>query len=325
MNNLAQVTRGKPAPLGHVTVHAAMRKALAAGGVPTSLLSVNWDIAGTGVLRCMYPVNRSMQAEQSTESKLFTNRWRPRQWLDLKVRCRSCYNCLRLRGHEWTQRAISEIKSAERTWFGTMTLASPMHMRSYYIARKAAARAGVDFDGLPPNEQFARRHRVISRWLTLWMKKVRKATRDKWDRDCKAVGQCPIDGPPRLRLMIVCERHQSGLPHYHCLVHESAAYATSERVLRKRWGFGHSTFRVVDETRTANAAWYMAKYLTKSSVARVRASLDYGNWNDVGSTGAQQEFPKHGLSPSRGTEDVNPRHKPEPASGSDRSLPYEQS
>ena len=67
----------------------------------------------------------------------------------------------------------------------------------------------------------------------------------------------------------------SGLPHYHLLVHEQAPGATEERVLRQEWStLGFSKFRLVHDERGAS---YAAKYLAKSTAARVRASKDYGN------------------------------------------------
>lgn len=260
---IQRLGRGKPAPIGHSAIKPALLRALSTGGATRPrALTIAWDVAGTGKLRCTSPRYRTIETRQGVDDvRIRKAAIRPRSWLDMTMRCRKCPECLRLRAHQWTTRASIELGRAPRTWFGTMTLSPDMHLRCQQIAHRSLGRKGDDFDALSPDEQFAERHRVISRWLTLWVKRVRKAA-----------------GADRLRFMVVCEAHQSGLPHYHALIHEVVAFATNERELRNQWFYGFSKFRLVytDEDGTGKVAWYMAKYLTKSTRARVRASCSYG-------------------------------------------------
>ena len=196
----------------------------------------------------------------------------------MTVRCRACQNCLAARAFQWMRRATLEIEAAPRTWFGTMTLSVPAHERAANLARVRLIKSGGDWDELSENEQFLERHREISVWITNYFKKVRKAA----------------NAP--LRLLVVAERHKSGLPHYHALVHELRAGATSERALRGQWVWGFSKFKLVEKTIGGKAAWYVAKYLGKSMLARVRASIDYGELERLGSVDALPEFANNALS-----------------------------
>lgn len=183
----------------------------------------------------------------------------------MAVRWGRCEDRLRLRGLTWANRAKRELLMWPRSWFGTLTLSQPMHLRAEQHARMELGQAGEDFDALSPMDQFAARHRVISRWLTLWANRIKK------------------QGEASLRLLVVCEPHTGEgtnhmLPHYHALIHETVAFATSERDLRHQWRYGFSKFTVVDLVNEdpGKAGWYVAKYLSKSTSARVRASVAYG-------------------------------------------------
>lgn len=179
---------------------------------------------------------------------------------ELEVPCRQCANCLRRRAAHWRMRANSEWQAASRTWFGTLTLAPHHHFRVTTQARmyyaKSLDEAKRDFDTLGTEEQFAARHKIISREITLFVKRIRE------------------NSGAELRLMCVSEQHKSGLPHYHMLVHEAnPAQSISKAQLEAAWKWGFSSWRLVKD---AKAAAYVTKYLQKSSMARVRASIDYG-------------------------------------------------
>lgn len=76
---------------------------------------------------------------------------------------------------------------------------------------------------------------------------------------------------------MVAERHKSGLPHYHALVHEvHQLYPVTYRILTDAWDYGHIHAKLVQGPA---AARYCAKYLSKSAEARVRASGAYGRWD----------------------------------------------
>lgn len=175
---------------------------------------------------------------------------------DMYVMCRKCEACLKHRAKLWTARAIDELRLAERTWFGTLTLSPQAHHVALAKARRVASQNAIDFDGLEANEQFQMRHQIIGHDLQLWMKRVRKNS-----------------GVP-VRYLLVCEAHKSGLPHYHALIHQVNDSPVTYRDLAEAWHLGFTNFRLVDGD--PKTAFYTCKYLAKSALARVRASAAYG-------------------------------------------------
>lgn len=260
-------------------------KGLIARGIPEgieriSLMRWRWDIAGD----CQSPYARVLFARPGGDGKSGqTLKWRTvdgRRRLkyvpaypqtrdivvgpgtaipyevELLTRCRKCDKCRRARGALWRMRAVDEIKRAPRTWFGTLTLSPEAQHRYLAQARARLARQGVDFDALGYDEQFKERVRAISPEVTKFLKRVRKNS-----------------GAP-LRYLWVAEAHKSGAPHFHALIHEVEDLApVRHAVLTAAWWIGFTQFKLIDDTRAAS---YVAKYLTKSACARVRASLGYG-------------------------------------------------
>jgi hypothetical protein len=166
-------------------VKALAGTALANGGTRTGVASVAWDIAE----QCQNPRYVELAGRPSDDGKWYA--WVPGKehsfFVDMTVRCRQCPPCLRMRSRLWAARCAAEISTAERTWFGTLTLAPEEHYR--------AALLGGGFT-------FLERHREISGWLTRYLKRVRK------EAGCS------------FRYCLVAESHKSGLPHYHMLLHE---------------------------------------------------------------------------------------------------------
>lgn len=181
-------------------------------------------------------------------------------WVDIEARCRKCDRCLAARARLWRDRAISELRASSRTWLGSMTLTSEHHFKIMCVASSRLAKSGVSWDSLSEAEQRRERHTEISKEITRWLKRVRERSN------------------ARLRLLVVMEPHKSGLPHYHCLIHEGATPVT-KRVMQKAWHLGFTNFKLVETSGPdhARAAWYVAKYLTKTNEARVRASVRYGD------------------------------------------------
>lgn len=182
----------------------------------------------------------------------------------LTVACRTaCERCLWRRKVFWAHRAKYEIQVAQRSWFGTLTLRPNAQAAAKAKAIRRAMQNGVNWNELTPGDAFARIHKEVVHSLQLWMKRVRK-----------------LSGA-RLRYLMVVEAHESGDPHYHCLVHEVPGSApVTERELRLAWtqhGGGHTSFVLVrdDDPR---AAFYVCKYLSKSALCRVQASNRYGSW-----------------------------------------------
>lgn len=116
--------------------------------------------------------------------------------------------------------------------------------------------------------------------LTLYLKRLRKNTKAKF------------------RYLLVAEKHKSGLPHFHALIHEEEEGGLLHAQLTSTWKLGFTKFKVVNAVQTA---WYVAKYLAKSSEARVRASRCYGQ-----SQGQEMSSERH--SAAQTTQRDPPRH-----------------
>lgn len=174
-------------------------------------------------------------------------------WIEVLTACRRCAGCARHRRALWGARARSEIAAAVRTWFGTLTLHPHYQAMTRMQARKDR---GASWSRLSEMDKILAQHDVISKEITRYLKRVRK------NSGCE------------IRYLLVMELHKSGLPHYHILIHEpSAARGVSWRQLSEPWSWGFSQFKLVDGPQGAN---YIAKYLSKSLRARVRASIRYG-------------------------------------------------
>lgn len=220
------------------------------------------------------PLAASQNRERATP--LYCGAW---------VRCRSCAWCLTQRRALWAGRAASELLRAPRTWFVTLTLSPENHAKMLATAIVAGRTADTE------DATFRARHWAISREITRYFKRLRKA------------GHV-------FRYALVCERHDGkgpsrpgaqtvrGMPHYHLLVHEvvgargmdcvpvlrddgSILHDKSGRLyyegsLSKHWRHGHVVIKEVDQTSVGAAAHYLAKYLAKDARARVRASRGYG-------------------------------------------------
>lgn len=274
----AQVTPARRV-LHRSRVTALAAHALANGGRRISLTQVEWSVAGD----CMSPHTIELEGRVNPLED-------PRNWIPvdghenivrdprasltdvykytdtfkgtlplvlvMEVPCRGCSACLRRRAGHWRLRCMAETSGAARTWFGTLTLSPEAHSSVTMQCELALSRAGTRFGKLSASEQFSERHSVISRDMTLWLKRVRK------------------ESGAMLRYCLVAEEHKSGLPHYHCLIHEAVRWLpVTERTLRRQWHLGFSKWNLVRDER---AAGYVTKYLSKSSLARVRASRGYG-------------------------------------------------
>lgn len=163
----------------------------------------------------------------------------------------------------WKARALSETRIASRTWFGTLTLRPEAHVTMLSRARVALGKQGIDMDALTFGEQFILHHNECSIEITKYLKRVRKET------------------GAHFRYLLVAEHHKSGLPHYHMLVHEQDGYGlVKHKALSRQWLLGFEKWRVITDLQEAT---YLCKYLSKASVARVRASRAYGTpeWHSV--------------------------------------------
>lgn len=170
------------------------------------------------------------------------------------VRCRKCPECLAYRGRVWTARAVAETLGSVRTWFGTLTLAPERALQARMAADSAMTHAISDRTA---ENHFQRMVDFVNPEITRFLKRVRK------------------NSDARLRYLLVAEAHKSGMPHWHILLHEHAGSA-SKRELEAAWRYGFSHWRLV-QTQDPRAARYACKYLSKTALARVRASKQYGS------------------------------------------------
>lgn len=215
----------------------------------------------------VYRVVGAVAPNGQTETRV--SEGRERKAVAVSLRCRKCSTCLYARGKYWEEAATREIALAYgrgcRTWFGTLTLTPEEQAKAAYAAMSAV---GVEaFGAMTASEQMPLRHGAVSRSLTLALKRLRKRL-----------------GVNTFRYLLVCEAHKSGLPHYHALVHETSRDRPIRKsVLNDFWPLGFSQWRLAKP----EAAKYTAKYLSKSAVARVRASVRYGSWTHDFSAFAQ--------------------------------------
>lgn len=245
---------------------AFARNALANGGHLATPTQVEWDIAS----KCSNPQRREIIARHDPREDWYSER--PINTA-ITVRCRRCQNCLRARGAHWRLRAQAELALAQRSWFGTLTLNDAEQVKALYRAQLAAKRRGVpweapvkrapgesqeDFARRVHLDQFSRVVRAIGPEIGKWLKRIRK------------------ESGAKLRYILVAEAHKSGKPHFHILISEVAGSSPIlKRTLQRQWKLGFSQFRLVQEGEAA--ARYVTKYLTKSAIARVRASEGYGS------------------------------------------------
>lgn len=242
-------------------------KALGAGGELVSTSgNVRWDISGS----CMAGYSRVRHARPETDRPVPSPATEgsavgPKKpvnefcMVELITRCRKCEACRKARQRLWRLRMSSELGLAQRNWFGTLTLSPEWHATMWERARVRYDRREVDVDTLPSDVQFRVRTIECQAEITRWLKRVRKGDRTQ------------------LRYVVVAEAHKNGLPHFHCLVHELPGRApVRHQTLKAQWRLGFVNFKLVPVGDTRAAA-YVAKYLAKSALARIRASIQYGS------------------------------------------------
>lgn len=175
--------------------------------------------------------------------------------VELSARCRKCEGCLAHRRRLWTARAVDEIDVSQRTWFGTLTVCPAERFKMRVRADLNCHNSGTPWSSLDTAEQFKALAAELNKEATRALKRLRKVTGRSF------------------RYLLVTEKHKSGDPHLHILIHEQSG-AISKRQLEACWRYGFSKWKLVDRDR--GAAVYVCKYLAKDALTRVRASLKYG-------------------------------------------------
>lgn len=218
---------------------------------------IRWEAFGKGGTTCKSPVFVELNTTMGKPLWLDKGSTRTdRHSTEMFVRCRKCPPCLKARAAYWRTMCATETQASQRTWFGTLTLSPEHHFIALARACLRLSRQGVDFNQLDGTEQFRERVREISPELTRYLKRLRK------------------ESGAKLRYCLVAERHKSGLPHWHMLVHEVGTTPVRHIALQSQWRLGFSNWKLVADNQAA--AHYVSKYLSKCADARVRASLHYG-------------------------------------------------
>lgn len=230
--------------------HRAQREVEQGRGVTLAPGHVVVPVAG----RCLRPRVLRDMAERRGGGDPFGA---PAVILDTVVRCRKCENCLRSRYQQWRPRMLMEMGLGGRTWFFTGTV----RPAERYRMQCEAVQAGVDWSKLTAEQEFSALWKYgVGRETTLFAKRLRKKAESR---------------EARLRFILVAEPHHDGFPHVHGLIHEQGA-EVPWRFIEAAWRVGFFEASLVKNPRLAS--WYVGKYLTKFSVARIRASTHYGAW-----------------------------------------------
>lgn len=198
---------------------------------------------------------------------------------DMYVRCRRCKSCLRARMGYWLRAAAhwteATMEAGLRTWFGTLTLRPEARAVTLAVAREEWAQAASSsaipdwWDEPACNERFRLHRKVLVRELQKYFKRLRKAGH-------------------RFKYIAVFERHESGWPHIHWLLHELGA-KIRHTDLAHQWALGFVKIKLVGgwdrkRRRTLSpvyAAHYVTKYLAKEYQARQLASLGYARYTSI--------------------------------------------
>ena len=182
------------------------------------------------------------------------------------VRCRKCATCRRAMRNYWGYAAMNQtvLSAAKglRTWFGTLTLKPELQEILLLRAMKRSKEPSAEWWKVVECEE---RYKLVCNEFLREVQKYWKRLRNEGHS---------------FKYIAVFERHKSGLPHAHFLLHE-LEQPIRKSVLRAKWeelGF-FSASLVGGCARNAaapeNAAWYVVKYLSKTNQTRVRASKGY--------------------------------------------------
>lgn len=194
------------------------------------------------------------------------------------VECRKCPECMRANMFRWARRGVAEAQKAEanglRTWFGTLTLTTEAQE---VMLDRAKARSD------DPNGEF---------WEDRWCEVRFAAVRRELYLEVRRMFARMRKAGHRFSYMLVFERHTGakakgsgshvGLPHMHFLLHEKDA-SILKREIARQWPHGFTKIKLCggkakDAPDVEKAAFYVAKYLQKSTQARQIASEEYGKF-----------------------------------------------
>lgn len=187
----------------------------------------------------------------------------------MHVRCRTCPPCLKANMWRWLRSMESHIlhtqEQGRRTWFGTLTLRPEAQQDTLRQAWGKWMAENATGSGVPEwwddprcDLRFAYHREVLVRELQLYWKRLRKTG-------------------ARMSYIVVFERHKTGLPHMHFLLHEDGEQIT-KAALQRQWDLGFTQVKLVRADAARSAAYYVSKYLSKSKQSRQLASLRYDTY-----------------------------------------------
>lgn len=175
-------------------------------------------------------------------------------------RCRQCTTCRRAKANYWAYAAMHQTEAAPgRTWFGTLTLDPEGQGILADRARSVSDDPSIDWENAKCDARFA-------------------AVRDQLVLECRRYWARLRKSGHRFKYLLVFERHKSGLPHMHFLLHEHSG-PIRKALLEQQWPWGFSKPKLVGSAKRQippkQAAFYVAKYLSKDTQARQIASNGY--------------------------------------------------
>lgn len=255
----------------HATIGALVINALPMGMERLSQSRFRWDISG----QCERPGTVELHGRPASDwirrhkYVVIGQKTKHSLIVEMTVSCRKCSVCLKRKATMWIARAMHEVRNARRTWFATYTFRPEGHYKMQCRALAYAEARSIPTHELTNDEVSLRQSNECGKELTLMFKRIRK--------------ELPQSS---VRYLLVREKHKSGLPHWHALIHESGEVPISYRLLSDNWTWGHSRIKLIGTDEDgAKAAFYVAKYLAKSNEGRVRASIRYGRWDGKTSEG----------------------------------------
>ncbi|ADR52452.1 hypothetical protein CKC_03515 [Candidatus Liberibacter solanacearum CLso-ZC1] len=197
-------------------------------------------------------------------------------------RCRRCSICCKSRGMFWLRRAQTEVMRSSRTWFVTLTFSPSNHIKNYALV------VGQYVDSLSTEDRDLfygkKKYGTIFEDLTILNitdvdLKFRLLCKGFGDKIVLFLKRLRKNTSKKFRYFVVFERHKSGDPHAHMLIHQKPGDELIKKAeIQEEWmreGFSHVRL-LREDLKTAR---YVCKYLLKedSKGIRVRASFRYGS------------------------------------------------
>ena len=213
--------------------------------------------------RCDKPVTVTFAGREDDPGSGLRVMRRPTIYVDVETKCRQCEPCLRQRAARVRVAALDMYRSSARTWFLTLTFRPDelYYIRARISTRLAALGQCADGHVMLPAELSAE-----DRWREYQAEAYREV-KGFFKRLRERAPSTPI------KYLSVCEKHESGEPHFHILLHEMDASAPiRHKQIKGSWIAGFSAAKLVVDPRQVS---YVAKYLSKSLECRVRHSNDY--------------------------------------------------